>query len=80
MVFLVGGNLSDLVIPMFIGKVIDLLEKDEIDEINDLCLYMLIIIFVSLSNQICGSEYYFLMLLLMACKLFEYRCRESVSV
>ena len=56
MIFLVGGILSDLALPFFIGRVIDHLEKDEIDEIETLCLYMLIIIIVSklFRIQFCG--------------------------
>lgn len=46
-VFLIGGSLSDLAVPLFIGRVVDLLQKGEFDEIGTLCLYMLIVIFVS---------------------------------
>ena len=45
--FLIGGAMSDLAVPYFIGKVIDLLEKGDYGAINDLCLYMLAIIIVS---------------------------------
>ena len=48
--FLIGGSLSDLVIPLFIGRVIDLLQKGDFDGVGELCLYMLIVIFVSNSN------------------------------
>ena len=48
--FLIGGSLSDLVIPLFIGRVIDLLQKGDFDGVGTLCLYMLIVIFVSNSN------------------------------
>ena len=47
MVFLIGGSLSDLAIPLFIGRVIDLLQKGDFDGVGELCLYMLIVIFVS---------------------------------
>ena len=50
MVFLIGGSLSDLAIPLFIGRVIDLLQKGDFDGVGELCLYMLIVIFVSNSN------------------------------
>ena len=46
-VFLIGGSLSDLAVPYFIGKVIDLLEKGDYGTIGDYCLYMLAIIIVS---------------------------------
>ena len=45
--FLIGGAMSDLSVPYFIGKVIDLLEKGDYGAIGDLCLYMLAIIIVS---------------------------------
>ena len=45
--FLIGGSLSDLAVPLFIGRVIDLLQDGDFDGIGTLCLYMLIIIFVS---------------------------------
>lgn len=45
--FLIGGAMSDLSVPYFIGKVIDLLEKGDYGAIGDLCLYMLAIILVS---------------------------------
>ena len=48
--FLIGGSLSDLSIPLFIGKVIDLLQKGDFDGVGTLCLYMLIVIAVSCSN------------------------------
>ena len=50
MIFLIGGSLSDLAIPLFIGRVIDLLQKGDFDGVGELCLYMLIVIFVSNSN------------------------------
>jgi len=45
--FLIGGSLSDLAIPYFIGQVIDLLTEEDFDGINTLCLYMIIVIVVS---------------------------------
>ena len=45
--FLIGGSLSDLSVPFFIGKVIDLLSKGDYDAIGDYCLYMLAIILFS---------------------------------
>ena len=50
MIFLIGGSLSDLAIPLFIGRVIDYLQKGDFDGVGELCLYMLIVIFVSNSN------------------------------
>ena len=47
MLFLVGGMLSDLTIPLFIGRVIDHSRKQEWDDIGTLCLYMCIVIVVS---------------------------------
>ena len=49
--FLIGGSLSDLVIPLFIGRVIDLLQKGDFDGVGTLCLYMLIVIFVSTNSN-----------------------------
>ena len=46
-VFLIGGSMSDLSVPFFIGKVIDLLTKGDFDAIGTWCLYMLGIILVS---------------------------------
>ena len=51
MIFLIGGSLSDLAIPLFIGRVIDLLKKGDFDGVGELCLYMLIVIFVSNLNH-----------------------------
>ena len=48
MFFLVGGQASDLFIPFMLGKVIDFLAERDQASINDYCLYMLIIIIVSL--------------------------------
>ena len=45
--FLIGGSLSDLSVPYFIGKVIDLLSKGDFDTIGTYCLYMLGIILFS---------------------------------
>lgn len=47
-VFLVLASFSYLATPWFIGEVIDLLQKGDFDGVADLCVYMLIIIFVSL--------------------------------
>lgn len=46
-IFLIGGSLSDLAVPLFIGRVIDLLQKGDFDGVGTLCLYMLIIILIS---------------------------------
>ena len=48
-IFLVGGSLSDLAVPLFIGRVIDYLQKGDFDAVGTLCLYMLIVILVSTS-------------------------------
>lgn len=42
--FLIGGSLSDLAIPIFIGRVVDYLKDGDYDAIGTLCLYMLIVI------------------------------------
>jgi ABC-type multidrug transport system fused ATPase/permease subunit len=70
MVFLVGGQASDLFIPYMIGKVIDFLEDRDQDSINTYCIYMLIIIVVSI------SPYLWLRLIILFC--FSYP--ESVLV
>jgi len=48
MCFLVGGMLSDVITPLFIGKIIDYTEKAEWDQIGELCGYMVIVVFVSI--------------------------------
>ena len=45
--FLIGGSLSDLAVPLFIGRVIDYIQKGDYDAVGTLCLYMLIVILVS---------------------------------
>ena len=45
--FLIGGSLSDITIPMFIGWVIDNLQDGNYDEVGRLCLYMLAVVAVS---------------------------------
>ena len=57
MVFLIGGSLSDLAIPLFIGRVIDLLQKGDFDGVGELCLYMLIVIFVSNNSNYSFPRY-----------------------
>ena len=47
MIFLVGGSLNDLTMPLFIGKVIDFLQRGKYDAVNTLCLYMILVIAVS---------------------------------
>lgn len=47
MVWLVGGLLSDLSVPIFIGRVVDLNKEEKYDEIGTLCLYMIIVVVVS---------------------------------
>lgn len=46
-IFLVGGNLIEFAVPLFLGESIDMLQKGDMDGIGELCLYMLIVIFVS---------------------------------
>ena len=49
-VFLLGGSLSDLTMPLFVGKVVDHLQggtDKDFDEIAKLCLYMIIVVSVS---------------------------------
>ena len=55
-VFLIGGSLSDLTVPLFVGKTIDLLNKEDYDGIGKLCLYMALIILVSYPYLICGCN------------------------
>ena len=47
MIFLVGGSISDLAIPIFIGWVIDAINDNDYDQVGNLCLYMIIVIVVS---------------------------------
>ena len=46
-IFLILGSMSDLTVPFFIGKIVDLLSKGEYDAVNKWCIYMLLIIVVS---------------------------------
>lgn len=46
-VFLLGGSMSDLTVPLFVGRAIDLLQKGEYDQVNTLVLYMVIVVSVS---------------------------------
>ena len=39
--------MADLAMPIFIGHVIDLMEKEDYDGVSDACLYMIIITIVS---------------------------------
>lgn len=48
LLFLLGGSMSDLAIPMFIGMVIDKVNKDDYDAVGELCLYMIIVVVVSI--------------------------------
>mmetsp|Transcript_46 Transcript_46/g.98 ORF Transcript_46/g.98 Transcript_46/m.98 type:complete len:116 (-) Transcript_46:1521-1868(-) len=43
-VFLLGGSLSDLTVPLFVGRVVDLMQKNDFDNIAKLCIYMLIVV------------------------------------
>ena len=47
MFFLIGGSAGELALPAFIGIVLDLLAKEELEIIGTYCLYMLIIVIVS---------------------------------
>jgi ABC-type multidrug transport system fused ATPase/permease subunit len=44
---LVGSNLGQLVIPLFVGKFINLINKSEFDQIWGLCSTLLIVVAVS---------------------------------
>ena len=46
LVFLIGGMSSDLLIPLFIGEIVDYLAAEEWDRVGTACLYMLGVIFV----------------------------------
>ena len=50
MIFLVGGSISDLAIPIFIGWVIDAINDNDYDRVGNLCLYMIIVVVVSQIN------------------------------
>lgn len=47
LIWLVGGTVGDLSIPLFIGKVVDYISKGEFDKVGTACLIMLAIIAVS---------------------------------
>lgn len=47
LIFLIGGSISDLSIPVFIGWVIDAINDNDYDRVGELCLYMIIVIVVS---------------------------------
>ena len=51
LVFLLGGSLSDLTMPLFVGRVVDLMNKEDYDKIATLCVYMIIINTVSSSHS-----------------------------
>ena len=51
--------MSDLAIPMFIGMVIDKVNKDDYDAVGELCLYMIIVVVVSiLVSCVMNSSYF----------------------
>ncbi len=47
MIFLVGATLNEVAMPLFIGKTIDCLGREDFDAIGRMCMWMLIIILVS---------------------------------
>lgn len=47
MFYLVGGSVSDLLIPMFIGRVIDYINNGEYDKIGTVCQQMVVVVIVS---------------------------------
>ena len=48
--WLILGQISDITIPMFIGKIVDLLRNEKFDEIGKWCLGQFIIVLVSYLN------------------------------
>ena len=50
LIFLVGGLTSDLLIPLFIGEVVDYLTEEEYDKVGKACLVMLGLVIVSTLN------------------------------
>ena len=46
-IFLLGGNLIEFTIPLFLGKTIDLMQAGDFDAVGTLCLYMIIVTIVS---------------------------------
>lgn len=46
-VFLLGGSMSDLTVPLFVGRAIDLLQKGKYDQVNTLVLHMVIVVSIS---------------------------------
>ena len=49
--FLVISIIGELSVPLFIGRVIDLMQESKFDEVGNLCAYMLIVIVVSKVNS-----------------------------
>lgn len=50
--FLLGGSFSDFVVPLYIGLVIDALDKENFDAIGGYCLQLFLIVLVSLIHVI----------------------------
>ena len=50
--YLLGGSISDLAIPLFIAQVIDYANEEKWDDVGTLCLYMIIVVVVSLHSCI----------------------------
>jgi len=46
-IFLLGGSLSDIAVPAFIGLVINYLNEEKYDQVGPLCLYMVGIVVFS---------------------------------
>ena len=57
MIFLVGATLNEVAMPLFIGKTIDCLYKEDFDTIGDMCVWMLVIILVSTEKDPIASEF-----------------------
>ena len=53
LIFLVGGLTSDLLIPLFIGEVVDYLTEEEYDKVGKACLVMLGLVVVSTQILTC---------------------------
>ena len=51
MIFLVGATLNEIAMPLFIGKTIDCLYKEDFDAIGTMCVWMLVIILVSATKS-----------------------------
>ena len=52
-IFLIGGILAELAMPIFIGEVIEMMKTGDFDGVSEACLWMVIITIVSLVSMLC---------------------------